>query len=486
MFVIFGGTGDLAKRKLIPALYSLFKEGELSPDFAIVSISKDAKSEAEYHDEMKASLRLFTSYEINDEVWNSFCKKLFYKIIDFSVDDGGYRNLQTFLSELDSRFNTAGNRIFYLAVAPEFFGLIINDLQLNGMIKNKSSWQRVMVEKPFGTSLKMAKALNKGILKVLNEEKLFRIDHYLGKEMVQNIIAIRFCNSIFESMWNHHYIDNIQITSTELIGIENRGAYYENAGVLKDMLQNHILQMLSLVCMEPPVNLDPESIRDEKVKVLKSLRLFNEETAGTDIVVGQYGRGTVNEREVVGYKEEEKVSSESTTSTFIALKAHVDNFRWGGVPIYIRAGKRLDKRVSEIAIHFKKLPGTFFYKEFANTIPDILVINIQPNEGIRFYINAKRPGSDFAIERVGMEYCQTCRYVGNYPEAYERLILEAIRNNPAFFTRWDELEYSWKYIESIEKALKNTEFEYPNYQAGSYGPERAETFMERDDRSWWR
>jgi len=243
--------------------------------------------------------------------------------------------------------------------------------------------------------------------------------------------------------------------------------------------------MLSLICMEPPVNLEPESIRDEKVKVLKSLRLFNEETARTDIVVGQYGRGLIGEHEVAGYREEEKVSAESATPTFIALKAYVDNFRWGGIPIYIQAGKRLDKRESEIVIQFKKLPGTYFYKEFADTAPDVLVINIQPTEGIYFHINAKKPGKDFIIEKVGLDYCQTCKYMDNSPEAYERLLLEAIRNNPAFFTRWDELECSWNYIESIENALAKTEFAYPNYPAGSDGPKEAEAFIERDGRSWW-
>jgi len=354
------------------------------------------------------------------------------------------------------------------------------------MLENKSSWQRIMVEKPFGTSLQMASELNEEMLRAVPEENIFRIDHYLGKEMVQNIIAIRFCNSIFESLWNHQYIDNIQIISTETIGIENRGSYYENAGILKDMLQSHILQMLSLICMEAPVDLKPESVRDEKVKVLKSLRLFDEAPNQSHIVVGQYGRGLVGEHEAAAYREEAKVSPDSRTPTFIALKACVDNFRWGGVPIYIRAGKCLDKRVSEIVVQFKKLPGSGFFKEFAGTAPNVLVIRIQPSEGIYFHINAKKPGINFTIEEIGLDYCQTCKYDNNTPGTYERLILEAVRNNPSSFTRWDELEYSWKYVGSIERALAGREPEYPNYPSGSRGPKEADDMMEADGRSWWR
>lgn len=486
LFVIFGGTGDLTKKKLIPALYFLFRSGELSDNFAIVSTGRKVMTEDEYRSSMKENMEIYAGEDLDESVWNSFCTRLYYRTMDFSVEQEEYENLQAFLIDLEIRLHTQGNRIYYLAVAPEFFGFITTNLHRHFMLENKSSWQRLMVEKPFGTSLKMASELNEEMLCAVPEENIFRIDHYLGKEMVQNIIAIRFCNSIFESLWNHQYIDNIQIISTEAIGIESRGGYYENAGILKDMLQNHILQMLSLICMEAPVDLRPESVRDEKVKVLKSLRLFEEAPNRSHIVAGQYGRGLVGEHEAVAYREEAKVSPDSMTPTFIALKACVDNFRWGGVPIYIRAGKRLDKRVSEIVIQFKKLPGSGFFKEFAGTAPNVLVIRIQPSEGIYFHINAKKPGIQFAIEEIGLDYCQTCKYTNNTPSTYERLILEAIRNNPSSFTRWDELEYSWKYVGSIESALAGRTLEYPNYPSGSSGPKEADDMMEFDGRSWWR
>ena len=485
LFVVFGGTGDLAKRKLIPALYSLFKAGELSPDFAIVSISNDKITKEEYRNNLKASLGMYTNYDLDEEIWNRFCEKLFYRTLDFSVNSGNFKELQLFLEDLDKVYHTRGNRLYYLAVAPEYFEMIIRRLKENCMIENVESWQRVLIEKPFGTSLEMAKELNKEILKILPEDKLFRIDHYLGKEMIQNIIVIRLCNLIFESLWSHQYIDNIQITSMEDSGIDDRGKYYEKAGILKDMLQSHILQMLALICMEPPVSLDPESIRDEKVKVLKSLRLFTEDSLENWIVTGQYGNGLQDKEKIPGYREEKNVSSDSITPTYVAIKAYVDNFRWGGVPFYIRAGKRLDKRESEIVIQFKNLPGTEFYKEFAQAVPDVLVIKIQPSEGIYFRINSKKPGNEFLIENIGLDHCQVCKYTHNSPESYERLIQEAIRNNSALFTRWDELECSWTFIESIEKILKNRTFDYPNYSAGSKGPKEADLLIQAEKRSWW-
>ena len=486
LFVIFGGTGDLTKKKLIPSLYRLYKSGELSYDFAIVSTGRSTISQSAYQNRMKEDMLASAVEDLDEAVWNSFCSRFYYITVDLSADGEDYTRLNDFLDELDNILHTNGNRIFYLAVAPEFFGHITTTLHRHGMLENSISWQRIMVEKPFGTSLDMAKTLNSEMLHALPEENIFRIDHYLGKEMVQNIIAIRFSNLIFESLWNHQYIDNIQIISTESIGIENRANYYEKAGILKDMLQNHILQMLSLICMEAPIDLRPESIRDEKVKVLKSLRLCTDDPCNSCFVTGQYGKGSIGGHEVIGYTEEEHVSPESTTPTFVALKAHVDNFRWGGVPIYIRAGKRLDKRVSEIVIQFKKLPGTGLFKEFANTAPNVLVIRIQPSEGVYFHFNAKKPGIRFDIEEVAMDYCQTCKFLNNSLDTYERLILEAIRNNSASFTRWDELEYSWKYVDSIEKVLAGREFENHSYMSGSRGPDAAEALIESDGRKWWR
>lgn len=484
VFVILGGTGDLTKKKLIPALFRLSVAGKLPHDFAAVAVGRQNITDDSYRKSMAENVSQNVPEKFNPEHWEEFQRRLFYKRCDLTSEED-YVGLDGFLKALDQQFHTQGNRIYYLAVAPDLVRPIIDSLKARGMVENQLSWQRLMLEKPFGSSLASAKELNKAIAKIFREDKVFRIDHYLGKEMVQNITAIRFSNSIFESLWNHKYIDNIQITSSESIGIENRGHYYEKSGILRDMLQNHILQMLALICMEPPVDLSPQAIRDEKVKVLKCLRFYNEESFTSHVVFGQYGKGTVEGKNVAAYREEVHVSPHSDVSTFVALKAYVDNFRWGGVPFYIRAGKRMKERESKIVIQFKKLLGTEFYKEFEAALPDNLVLTIQPKEGIFFQINTKRPGDVAGIARAEMDYCQTCRYEHNSLEAYERLLLEALRNNTALFTRWDELEYSWAFIENIEKYLSALRIEYPNYDAGTNGPKESVELIQKDGKSWW-
>jgi glucose-6-phosphate 1-dehydrogenase len=485
MFVIFGGTGDLTKRKLIPAIFSLMYEKKLPENFTIVSIGRRKKTNEEYRHDMYDYVNKFSRFAVNDELWLKFSKRIFYKTFDFTSDNEGYRYLDSFLEEMENKYLTGGKRLYYLAVAPEFFEGIIRNLKNNDMVCRDIGWQRIMIEKPFGSNLETARILNENISKLIPERDIFRIDHYLGKEMIQNILAIRFGNSLFEPLWNANYIDNIQITSSEVLGVENRGAYYENSGILKDMLQSHILQILTMIAMEPPVDLESESIRDEKVKVLRSLRDFTTETFKKNVVRGQYGEGTSNGKKVVGYREENRVSKYSNTDTFIALKTCVDNFRFGGVPIYIRAGKRMNTKSTEIVIQFKKLPGINYYKEFNGISHNLLVIKIQPDEGFFFQINAKKPGSDFKMEKVQLDYCQSCRNLNDSPEAYERLILEAIRNNSSLFTRWDEIEYSWKFIKSIEKEFENNTPDYPNYVAGSQGPKVAQDLIEKDGRQWW-
>lgn len=485
LFVIFGGTGDLTHRKLLPALYNLMIETRLPAEFKILSIGRRDKDDMTYREEARQSVTSFSRSKIDELHLNAFLQHVFYYRVEFESDHEGYTRLGIVLNASENAFVLPCARIFFLAVAPEYFGLIIDRLKLHELIEKANPEHRVMIEKPFGSDLSTARELNQSITEVLDEHQIFRIDHYLGKEMIQNIMAIRFGNSLFEPLWNHHYIDHIQITSTEMLGVENRGGYYEQSGILKDMLQNHLLQMLALITMEPPVDLEPESIRDEKVKVLRSLRQYDKASAETEIVLGQYGSGQINNHDVPGYREEERVSPESNTLTYIALKACVDNFRWGGVPIYIRAGKRLDRRRTQIVIEFKRLPGVNFYEEFKNLNPNLLVIEVQPSEGMYFQINAKRPGNEFAMERVELNYCQNCRYQGNVPEAYERLILEAFRGNSSLFTRWDELEHSWSFIESIEASFRRHQNNFPNYSAGSRGPEAADQLIQADGRVWW-
>jgi len=485
IFVIFGGTGDLTRRKLIPAIFSLMYEEKLPENFTIVAIGRREKTNEEYREEMYEYVEEFSRFSLDGDLWTKFSKRIFYKNFDFTSDNKGYVDLDLFLETMEIKYSTGGKRLYYLAVAPEFFEGIIRNLKDNGMVCKAIGWQRIMIEKPFGSSLETARILNHNISKLVPEEDLFRIDHYLGKEMIQNILAIRFGNSLFEPLWNANYIDNIQITSNELLGVENRGAYYENAGILKDMLQNHILQMLTMIAMEPPIDFEPESIRDEKVKVLRSLRPFTADSFKENIVRGQYGEGEDEGSKVLGYREENRVSSTSNTDTFIALKTYIDNFRWGGVPIYIRAGKRMNNKSTEIVIQFKKLPGINYYKEFNNISHNLLVLKIQPDEGFFFQINAKKPGSEFKMEKVQLDYCQSCRCLNDSPEAYERLILEAIRNNSSLFTRWDELQYSWEFIESIEKQYENNIPNYPNYSAGTSGPKEAVDLIKKDGRQWW-
>lgn len=489
LFVIFGGTGDLTHRKLLPAIYKLLKHQLLPDRFAVVSVGRRVKSDEEYRAEAAASIERSRSdaeqEAVDPALLANLMSRLYYRRVDFDNDQAGYKSLQSDLDKFDSQFETGGNRLFFLAVAPEYFGVIVTRLKERGMLHNQHSWQRVMIEKPFGSNLKTARELNNVITAALPENKIFRIDHYLGKEMIQNILALRFGNSIFEPLWNHQFIDNIQITSHETLGVEARGGYYEQSGIRRDMLQNHLLQMLSLIAMEPPVNLEPESIRDEKVKVLRSLRPFDEASAHHSIIRGQYGPGLKNGTPVAGYRDEERVSAHSTTDTFIALKTYVDNFRWAGVPFYIRAGKRMNRRTTQVVIEFKKLPGIEFFNSFKNQNPNLLVVEIQPQEGLFFQINAKKPGNELIMERIDLNYCQSSQVQNNSPEAYERLILEAIRDNKSLFTRWDELEHSWEFVDSIEESLKGPAPDFPNYTAGSQGPMAAMDLIRADGRRWW-
>ena len=485
LLTIFGGTGDLAKRKLLPALYHLAEDSILPEELHLLFIGRKPMDNESYRQYGIKAVREYSRTDVDDKALETFSQKLFYHQMEFISEPESYAGLGKLLTSIEEGFDKPSIRIFFLAVGPEHFAPIVQSLHDNGLADKGNLDHRVMVEKPFGSDLDSARELNRTTSEALDEQQVYRIDHYLGKEMIRNIMAIRFANSLFEPLWNHNYIDNIQITSVETLGVEGRGPYYEQSGILKDMLQNHLLQMLALITMEPPVDLSPESVRDEKVKALRSLRNFSDENSCGGIVQGQYGRGGEGKNKMPAYREEPGVDQNSATPTYVALKAQVDNFRWGGVPIYIRSGKRLDKSRTQIVIEFKRLPGVNFYKDFEGQPPNLLVIEVQPAEGMYFRINLKRPGSEFKIENVALNYAQHSRFAGNVPEAYEQLLLEAYRANSSLFTRWDELEYSWRFIEGIQNNCRAIPEHFPNYEAGSRGPEAADRMVKQDGRTWW-
>ena len=481
LMLIFGGTGDLTNRKLLPALYHLLADGRLPKELTVVAVGRRPMDDEGYRAQARKSIAAYSRTGVDEARMTEFLDHLRYRQMEFISQPKSYGELRDWLDGSGMLGGENAVRLFFLAVGPEHFGPIVEHLSAHSLVEWANPDHRVMIEKPFGRDLATARDLNGTISQALTENQVYRIDHYLGKEMIRNILAIRFGNSLFEPLWNNHYIDNIQITSTETLGVETRGDYYEQSGILKDMLQNHLLQMLALITMEPPVDLMPESVRDEKVKALRSLRRFDQAPPCGDVVMGQYGRGA----ELPAYREEAKVAPDSGVPTYIALKANVDNFRWGGVPIYIRAGKRLERARTQIVVEFKRLAGVNFYPEFQDQPPNLLVIQVQPAEGMYFQINLKRPGNEFKMERVELDYCQSSRYQGNVPEAYEQLILEALRANSSLFTRWDELEHSWRFIESLENNCGRNADPLRIYPAGSRGPEAADEMLARDGRHWW-
>ena len=486
--VIFGASGDLTYRKLIPALYNLAADGDLPAAISVVGFARREKSDASFREELRDATRKFSRQGLNDELWQSFGDRIFYHRSEFG-DLSGYTALAQRLDALDHESNTRGNRLFYLSVAPSEFAGILEKLAAVGLNRAKpGSWARVIVEKPFGTDLPSAQALNQVVNDVFREKDTFRIDHYLGKETAQNIMVLRFANGIFEPLWNHRYIDHIQITAAEPLGVGTRGPYYESSGALRDMVQNHLLQLLCLVAMEPPTDLAADSVRDEKVKVVRALRLMSPEEVAQNVVRGQYTDGVINGERVPAYRAEERVNPESMTETFVALKAYVDNWRWADVPFYIRVGKRLPKGGTEIAVQFKSAPGVLFNKDAAQGGPNVLVIRIQPDEGISLRIQAKRPGGAVRVEPVKMDFHYGTSFGKASPEAYERLLLDAMSGDATLFARRDEVEGAWRFIDLIEHAWHQTAKppELCQYPAGSWGPAEADALLERDGHAWRR
>lgn len=489
ILVIFGATGDLTGRKLAPAIYNLGKDGLLPANFACVGFARRDKKDEQFREELKKDVSEFSRTKPLDETcWNSFQEQLFYHQSEFDSDEG-YKSLKERLLKLDQRFSTRGNRVFYLSVQPKFFPIIIEKLRKFDLLydaeKENESWSRVIIEKPFGHDSKSAGELQADIHKNLAESQTYRIDHYLGKETVQNILVFRFANSIFEPLWNHNHIDHVQITVAEDIGIGTRGAFFEEEGLLRDILQNHMMQLLSLVAMEPPVSLSATGIRDEKVKVLQSVRPFTQFDFENTAIRGQYGSGFINGEEAIGYREEKNVSSDSKIETFLALRLFIDNWRWGGVvPFYLRGGKRLPKRATEISVVFKDAPGVLFQSQGKKTEPNVLVLRIQPDEGISMKINCKVPGPSSPLQPVKMDFRYGSYFGQSPPEAYERLIWDCILGDNTLFARADEVAASWKIFTPLLEYWANTPVNFPNYASGTWGPKEADEMIGQDQRSW--
>lgn len=489
IIVIFGATGDLTARKLFPALYNLARDGQLPNHFACVGFARRPKQNEEFRQEMHDAIGKFSRVTpIDENLWSTFSNQIFYHTSEFH-EDKGYEELRVLLENLDKQFGTSGNRIFYFSTQPSFFTTIIEKLSSHGLIydtgKVSDKWSRVIIEKPFGYDYESAVNLQKFVIHHLNESQIYRIDHYLGKETVQNLMIFRFANSIFEAFWNNHYVDHVQITVGEEIGIGSRGAFFEEAGILRDIVQNHMMQLLTLTAMEPPSHISANAIRDEKVKVLQALRPIDLSNFNKYVVRGQYGPGFINGEPVVGYRSEKNVNPQSSVETYAALKLYIDNWRWSGVPFYLRAGKRLPKRASEIAIVFNEVPGVLFSQGGKRNERNVLVIRIQPNEGISLRINCKVPGPSSPIQPVKMDFRYGSYFGLTPPEAYERLIYDCIQGDGTLFARGDEVLISWKWFDPILKRWQESiPSDFPNYQSGTWGPKAADELLLRDGRSW--
>jgi glucose-6-phosphate 1-dehydrogenase len=486
VMVIFGATGDLTKRKLFPALYNLAKANLLSREFAIVGLSRTEMTTEDFRAQLTQDMQQFATTEVEPEIWDWFLQRIYYTGADLQ-DPASYQKLKEVIETANQTHGCKGNYFFYLATAPQFFGPSVCQLGASGLTQEVGGrWRRVIIEKPFGHDLESAQALNAELRQVLEEQQIYRIDHYLGKETVQNIMVFRFGNGIFEPIWNRRYIDHVQITSAETVGVEKRGGYYEGSGAMRDMVPNHLFQLVSLTAMEPPISFEANAVRDEQAKILHAISAFTHEEVLTNTVRGQYGDGVVNDQHLPGYRREEQVAPNSTTETFVALKLMIDNWRWADVPFYLRTGKRMGKRVTEIAIQFKRAPFVLFRDTAIERLrTNRLVIHIQPDEGISLRFGAKVPGPIMRMGAVEMDF-NYVDYFGSTPSTgYERLLYDAMIGDATLFQRADMVEAGWRVIEpvlDIWKALPPRMF--PNYAAGSWGPKEADELLAREGREW--
>ncbi|HKW72294.1 MAG TPA: glucose-6-phosphate dehydrogenase [Candidatus Dormibacteraeota bacterium] len=486
VMVIFGATGDLSGRKLLPALYNLAKQRSLPAGFAVVGAAIDELSDDAFRKRAADKIREFSRTQpIEDSVLDAFLSSVSYVKVDFGkLED--FRALGRRLQELDNTRHIPGNRIFYCATPPPTYQTIAQQLQASAL-NTGAGFHRIVVEKPFGTDLASAMQLTATLQKVFAEDSVYRIDHYLGKETVQNIMAFRFANSIFEPVWNSNLIDSVQITVAEEIGIENRGLYYDHAGALRDIIQNHGLQLITLTAMEPPLAFEANAVRDEKVKVLRSIRPLIGEDIEQSTVRAQYSKGWVLGEQVGAYREEPNVAADSQTETFAAMRLYVDNWRWAGVPFYIRAGKRMPKRVTEIRIQFKRPPHLTFGREAMKEVdPNAITLRIQPEEGISLKFGAKVPSAGLRIRSVTMDFQYMTSFLVEAPEAYERLLLDCMIGDPTLFTRSDEVEAAWKLVDPIEDAWRNGRPPLGFYAAGTWGSDAAAQLLQADGREWHR
>jgi glucose-6-phosphate 1-dehydrogenase len=482
--VIFGASGDLTKRKILPAVYRLQKNHLLPEEFFVLGTSRTKMSTDQFREEVLSAVKNAFAKDFDESVWNGLVEKIYYVPIDYTVQETYTQLLKEELLQLEMKHQTEGNRIFYLAIPPTLYEHVISNLGAAGLSREERGYTHVVIEKPFGRDLDSARRLNRIVKNCFDEKQVYRIDHFLALETVQNILMFRFANSIFEPLWNRGYIDHIQITASETLGIEQRAGYYEESGVIRDMFQNHMFQLLALTAMEPPVSFGAEPVRDEKVKVFNSMKPFSMDRLSDYVAIGQYGKGKIDQNPVPGYREEKGVSEKSITFTFAAMKVLIDNWRWNGVPFYLRSGKRLSSRRTEISIQFKPVP----YLMFSNTLnepiePNRLVLRVQPDEGMSLILQTKNPGSEVCLNPISMDFCYRRDVL---MDAYGWVLLNCMHDDQLLFVREDGVEQAWSLLTPVIERLESTTSpdQFPNYAAGSSGPEEAALLIKRDGREW--